>query len=176
MGTLDRNQVELVDTATASNPTVTDDASVPYRIGALWINTATKEQFVLLDASVGAAIWAPTAAGGGSTTFNLAIGGCLASADLPLSGAGREIVNSVATLTRFQARRGTQETSGTTTVLLELNGTPIGSATLSWTSADAVNALKSVVISQAVAVGDSLTLRLTSAGVDAEDIHAEVGT
>lgn len=116
------------------------------------------------------------ALGVAAPTFQMTIGGCLAAATLPLSKAGIEVAQKPATLIRLQARRGTPETSGTTTIQLEINGTPVVGSDLSWTSADAADALKSVVISQAVALGDQVSLRLTAAGVDAEDIRAEAGT
>jgi hypothetical protein len=59
-------------------------------------------------------------------------------------------------------------------VQLELNGSPIGGATLSWTNGDAAFALKSVAISLLVAVGDRLSFRLTSAEVGGEDVFVEV--
>jgi len=108
-------------------------------------------------------------------TFQMVIGGHLASATLPLSKAGIEVVQKSATIVRFQARRGIPETSGTTTVELEVNGSVVAGSTLSWTSADAADALKSAVISQAIAIGDQVSLRLTAAGADAEDIRAEAG-
>jgi hypothetical protein len=116
------------------------------------------------------------ALGAPAPSFKMAIGGHLGSAVLPLSRAGIEVAQRAVTLARFQARRGTPETSGTTTVELEVNGSVVAGSTLSWTSADAAYALKSAVISQAVVLGDQVSLRLTGAGVDAEDVYAEAGS
>lgn len=87
---------------------------------------------------------------------------------------GAEIVASSATLTVFQARRGVPGSSGTTTIQLELNGSAVSGATLSWAFTDGAYSLKTIVISQAVSVGDRLSFRITAAEVNAEDIFAEV--
>lgn len=105
--------------------------------------------------------------------FQMQLGSALDSATLPLTNCGIEIVQTTKTLTTFQARRGTPGTAGTTTVQLELNGSPVIGATLSWTSGDAAFALKTVAITLAVVVGDRLSFRLTSAETGAEDILAE---
>jgi hypothetical protein len=105
--------------------------------------------------------------------FQMQLGNALDSVSLPLTNCGIEIVQTAKTLTSFQARRGTPGTAGTTTIQLELNGAAVGGATLSWTTADAAFALKTVAITVAVVVGDRLSFRLTSAETGAEDILAE---
>lgn len=106
-------------------------------------------------------------------SMQMAIGGALDAPPLPLTGAGAEVATTAMTLASLQARRGVPETSGTTTIQLEVNGVPVAGATLSWTVADAAFALKSVALSQVVAKGDRVSLRLTSAGAGAEDVYAE---
>jgi hypothetical protein len=90
-----------------------------------------------------------------------------------LTNLGIEISPIVATLVNFRARRATPGVSGTTTIQLEINGAPVGGATLSWTFSDPAFTLQSVVISQAIAVGDRISFRLTSSEVNGEDIYAE---
>lgn len=57
---------------TNANPTVSDDAGQGYTEGSRWINTSTEEEFVLLDAALGAAIWKSTTSqtSGGVGTFH----------------------------------------------------------------------------------------------------------
>ena len=43
-----------------SNPTVNDDVGDSYFPGQVWINTATGESFILVDNTLGAAVWAST--------------------------------------------------------------------------------------------------------------------
>lgn len=45
---------------TTSDPTVVDDSGDGYSVGSRWINTATASEWVLTDASLGAAVWART--------------------------------------------------------------------------------------------------------------------
>ncbi|MDB4726412.1 hypothetical protein OAF54_03155 [bacterium] len=164
----------ITDVTDTVDPTVNDDVSKAYDVRSLWVNSSNGKVWFCTDNTTGAAVWADVTKFT-PISFDLAIGGCLAAADLPLSGAGAEVVDTAATIIKFQGRRGTPETSGTTTVQLELNGTLVGSA-LSWTSADAANALKSANVNIPIVVGDLLTLRLTSAGVDAADIYTEAST
>jgi hypothetical protein len=106
--------------------------------------------------------------------YQLQIGGQLDAATLPLANCGTEIVRAPRRFLSMRGRRGTPGSSGTTTVQLELNGTPIGGATLSWTNADAAFELKTVSISLLVAIGDRVSIRLTSAEVGGEDVFVEV--
>ncbi|SRR5579871_219934 len=105
--------------------------------------------------------------------YQFQLGNALDAVALPLTNCGIEVVNLVKTLTDFRGRRGTPGTSGTTTVQLELNGAPIVGATLSWVPGDAAFALKIASILVAVAEGDRLSFRLTSAESGAEDLFLE---
>tara|TARA_Y100000034_G_scaffold67010_1_gene80863 strand:+ start:2207 stop:3811 length:1605 start_codon:yes stop_codon:yes gene_type:complete len=44
----------------AVNPAITDDSASDYAVGSRWFNTTTDQEFVCLDASVGAAVWIST--------------------------------------------------------------------------------------------------------------------
>ncbi len=50
------------------DPTVDDDTSLGYSVGNRWINTTTGEEFVLVDATDGAAVWVSTTSADGGTT------------------------------------------------------------------------------------------------------------
>ncbi len=50
-------KVNLVAT---TNPAVTDDSTAGYAVGSTWIDTTAGKQYVLVDASVGAAVWHQT--------------------------------------------------------------------------------------------------------------------
>lgn len=128
----------------------------------------------------GTGIQGVTGLGGGGTgasnTLNMnALGNLAFAGPLPRVNIGPELVGGVTTFVDFRARRGVPGSSGTTTIQLELNGTPIVGATLSWTPADAAFSLKTVVISVAVVAGDRLSFRLNSReGGSPQDIYAEV--
>jgi hypothetical protein len=51
----------------ASDPTTGDDSGDGHIIGCRWINTATDEEFVVTDVSVGAAVWQSTTSGSGGS-------------------------------------------------------------------------------------------------------------
>ncbi len=55
-------------TEATTDPTVDDDADAGYTVGMIWVNTATGEAFLLVDATPGAAVWVsisqPTNIGG----------------------------------------------------------------------------------------------------------------
>lgn len=108
--------------------------------------------------------------------LDLAIGGSLSSAGtLPVTDLASSIIMINRTLINLRGRRGIAGTSGTTTVQLELNGSPIAAATLSWTSADAAFSLKTATFSQVVVPGDRLSLRLTAReSGNPQDIYVEV--
>ena len=55
-----------------TNPLVTDDSNAGYSVGSRWINTTTDEEFVCVDASVGAAIWINTTFDSSEVTLDLA--------------------------------------------------------------------------------------------------------
>ncbi len=64
-------------TTATRDPTITDDAAAGYSVGDTWVNTASGEAFVLLDATAGAAVWLSiTARGpGASRAFAYFLGG-----------------------------------------------------------------------------------------------------
>lgn len=153
-----------------TDPSTANDITQGYTVGSLWINTSTKILWTCADSSTGAAVWMQ----GTKSKFSMALGGHLGFVALPFSGAGPEIADAGYTITSFKARRGVAGTSGTTTVQLELNGSTIGGATLSWTSSDAAFTLKTVTLSQAIVAGDRISFRLTAVeGGDPQDIYAE---
>lgn len=55
----------LKNTRSAGDPTTGDDSADGYDVGSRWWNTTSDEEFVCLDASVGAAFWASTTAATG---------------------------------------------------------------------------------------------------------------
>ena len=116
--------------------------------------------------------------GGGNVTLGMnAVGNLQNAGSLPVTNIGPELTGDSATLIWFRARRGFAGSSGTTTIQLELNGTPVIGATLSWTSIDPNFTLKFVAISVAVVPGDRLSFRLTSReGGSPRDIYAEVNS
>jgi hypothetical protein len=55
----------------AINPTVNDDAGDGYEVGTLWVNTTLDDAFILLDSTVGAAVWTQIdGAGAGSSILD----------------------------------------------------------------------------------------------------------
>lgn len=171
------NGTRWADSASNNNyqatvdPTVSNDTTQGYTKGSFWLQTTTNVLWTCFSATTGAAIWKPTL-----TAYPLILGGRLDIPGLPLTGVGTELADGAATLTYFQARRGTAGTSGTTTIQLEINGAAVAGATLSWTGGtDASNALKNVAINQVVALGDRITLRLTAVEAGSpQDIFAQV--
>jgi hypothetical protein len=51
-------------TQATTNPTVTDDLAAGYLVGSTWINTASGEEFILVNNTTGAAIWTSTTSTG----------------------------------------------------------------------------------------------------------------
>lgn len=51
-----------------TDPTVNDDSGDGYEVGSIWVNVDTDEPFILVDATVGAAVW-QSMLGGGSTDY-----------------------------------------------------------------------------------------------------------
>jgi len=86
---------------------------------------------------------------------------------------GAELVTSGFVATRFAARRRRKGNGGTTTIELFKNGVTTG-LTLSWTSADADEAVKASVISLALTQDDRVSFKITSAEASARDILATV--
>lgn len=99
----------------------------------------------------------------GAVPFNLTALGSLNAQATPVTGLAPTIIGRRGLLVRFLGRRGTPGSAGTTSVQLELNGTPIPGAVLSWTSADAANAFKGVTgLAVDIVEGDLLSFRITS--------------
>jgi len=113
---------------------------------------------------------------GAANTLNMnALGNLSLAGTLPAVNLGPELVGGAATFVDFRARRAVPGSSGTTTIQLEVNGAPIGGATLSWLSTDPAFSLQSTVIAVPVVAGDRISFRLTSReGGSPRDIYAEV--
>lgn len=107
------------------------------------------------------------------SSYSLAVVGKLSSISLPQIKIGSEIINESKLLTSFKAIRGVAGENGTTTIQLEINGNLVGSS-LSWTTSDSDDTLKSVAISVSVTIGDILTFRVTSAEKNAYDLFLNV--
>ncbi len=153
-----------------TNPAAGNDTTQGYSVGSLWVNTTAHTIWTCISAASGAAVWVSM-----GNFYEMAVGGRLDIPTLPFSGLGVEVSAAAQMLVVFQGRRGVAGSSGTTTVQLEVNGSPISGATLSWVAGtDAAFALKSVSISQAVALGDRLSIRLTSAETAGYDVFTEV--
>lgn len=112
--------------------------------------------------------------GSSSTVFRLEIIGCLDALDLPADDLGVERVETPTTLTSFDVIRRTAGSSGTTTVQLELNGSPVAGTSLSFVPGDGDFAEKGVTFSQAVVASDRLSLLVSSAETNAFDLYATV--
>ncbi|MGD9728061.1 MAG: hypothetical protein AB7L09_00135 [Nitrospira sp.] len=171
--------ISVSNNDSTTDPTVTDDETGGWDIGSRWINTVTNKVWFATDVTTGAAVWkdvSDVGASSSSAVLEMTLGGELDYPDLPLTNIGTELANIAGTLTTFAARRGVPGSSGTTTIQLEVNGSAIVGATLSWTSADAAFALKTVSISQAVSQNDRVSFRLTAGETGGEDIFAEART
>jgi hypothetical protein len=106
--------------------------------------------------------------------LHFTIGGRLDIPSLPTTGLAMDAILVPGNVATFAARRMVAGTSGTTTIQLEQNGSPIGGATLSWTPSDAGGTLKTVTINVNLAINDTISLRITSAESKAADIIAVV--
>jgi len=73
----------------ATDPTVNDDSGDGYHVGTMWINTATDDAYVLLDDTVGAAVW--TQVDGTSHTQNTDTGTDSDTFTLDNDGTGGDI-------------------------------------------------------------------------------------
>ena len=60
LGNVENLQVNLT---AVINPVITDDSGSGYAVGSRWFNVSTDEEYVCLDASVGAAVWLSTTVG-----------------------------------------------------------------------------------------------------------------
>jgi len=86
---------------------------------------------------------------------------------------GSSNIIGACTLLLFSGRREIAGTAGTTSIQLEINGAPLAGAVLSWVPADVAWARKSVVLSQAVALGDRLSFRILTAEVGGAGLITE---
>jgi hypothetical protein len=113
---------------------------------------------------------------GAANTLNMNVLGNLSFAgSLPAVNLGPELTGGPTTYIDFRGRRAVPGTAGTTSIQLELNGTPVGGAVLSWLSSDPAFTLKSAVIALAVVAGDRLSFRLVSREAGSpRDIYTEV--
>jgi hypothetical protein len=113
---------------------------------------------------------------GASNTLNMGLQGDLSLiSSLPFTNVGSELCGGPVTYVDFRARREIPGISGTTTIQLELNGSAVLGAILSWTSLDGVFALKSTTISVSSTGGSRLSFRVTSIeGGNPQNIFAEV--
>jgi len=103
--------------------------------------------------------------------FEMDIGGKLDVPALPTTRFGVEISPGSVTLNKLYGRRGVVGTSGTTTIVLEVNGVQQATATLSWTTTDAAFALKTVTFTPvSIVLGDAVSLALTSAEAKGQDV------
>jgi hypothetical protein len=110
-----------------------------------------------------------------NTGYSMVLGGPFDSIDsLPLINIGTEVTSNPTILRNFRARRATAGSSGNTTIQLEINGSPVSGATLSWSTSDGALALKTVSINENVAAGAYISFRITSKETGGEDIIAEV--
>lgn len=58
-----------VNLTATSAPTVNDDTTEGYAVGSRWINTVSGAEYVLVDATDGAAVWVETTQSGAVTTY-----------------------------------------------------------------------------------------------------------
>ena len=61
--------IEESVTRDASPPTINDDSSAGFQTGELWIDETAKVGYLLVDASVGAAVWQAIGAGSGLVSW-----------------------------------------------------------------------------------------------------------
>lgn len=64
-------KLETLHHRSTANPTSNDDIGDGYEIGTIWINTASDDSWILVDHTIGAAVWneIDAAGGGGSTAI-----------------------------------------------------------------------------------------------------------
>jgi hypothetical protein len=115
---------------------------------------------------------------GGAQTYNMTLMGKFSlSGPLPRGNIGPEIAGEDTKLRDFRARRAIPGSAGSTSIQLEVNGSLVSGAILTWTSGDPAFTLKSVPMALDILAGDRLSFRmLTKETGPAEDIYAEVNT
>jgi hypothetical protein len=104
----------------------------------------------------------------------MSFGGRLPVAGLPITDIGSEISPLGVFLSALRGRRASPGVAGTTTIELEINGSVVAGATLSWVPSDGAYALKTTTFTPtAVLVGDRISFRLTSSETNAFDVFVE---
>lgn len=99
------------------------------------------------------------------------VGQDLGALDLPAFNLASDVMSVAGNVDSIRARRATPGSSGTTTIQLELNGSPVSGATVSWTTSDGAFAEKTASFGpQAVVAGDRLSIRVTATEVGGEDV------
>ena len=114
-----------VNLSSTTTPTTTDDSSLLYSVGSLWINVSTGRGYVCVDASVGAAVWRETTI---TSTTNLPEGTNLYYTDSRFDtrlaakttdNLAEGTTNLYYTDSRFDSRFDTRLTTKSTTNLVE---------------------------------------------------------
>ena len=87
-GTDTRIREVLKHWTAGSDPTVSDDVDLGFAVGSRWYNTTGDEEFVLVDATDGAAVWKSTTEGSVAETFNVLVG----AGNNAIVGAGNNVI------------------------------------------------------------------------------------
>ncbi len=103
--------VRLQPVSSASDPTVNDDSGDGYAVGQVWVNTTSDAPFILVDATVGAAVWRSLLTPA-SALFITVSGGALVAYEQAYTGGGW--VNVSAALSPTVETDGGVTFSGTT--------------------------------------------------------------
>ena len=95
--------------------------------------------------------------GSGLVRYQMELNGIIQNG---LTGLGTEIVVVSGNLKSLRGLRGTAGASGTTTIQLELNGTPVSGATLDFTGSNWDADSKAITL--AVVAGDRISFKITA--------------
>ncbi len=155
-------------------PSVTDDSSMRYSVGSLWVDIIANLVYQCVDASVGAAVWRHLSSGGSPiplsrcgvfapVVFDGPNTGTISSTiensqAVPLPAAGR-LTGFVMMLVRAPAAGSSVD------VTLRLNGVDIVGAAFTFTDADVVGSVKTAQFLEPVALGDKISVRYAEAVV-----------
>ncbi len=161
------------DNTAAADPTVNDDSGDGYSVGSRWTNTASSDAFVLIDESVGAAVWKKITTDGDLTAVNvtanqglqvtnsggpaptLALVDCAANEILIRNAGDTAWVCSSSTSTGVQSLNG--ETG--TTQTLAINTAPVSTTGPAWSSASNAHTLNIPLVNNATLGTDVGLLR-----------------
>lgn len=151
-------------------PSVTDDSSMRYSIGSLWVDTVANLVYQCVDASAGAAVWRHLSSGGSP----IPLGRCSVFDTVVFSGPNSGTVSSngeslqrvplpaAGRLTTFVMMVVIAPNAGVSVdVVMRLNGVNIAGTSFTFTDADAVGDVKTATFSEPVALGDLLSVRYT---------------